>query len=215
MTVSSGPTGRPSTGTSSATVARSASSSAVTSSSGTSTSATPTSSCLPVGQLRLRLDRDRRRELPVLVVGGGKVEVVLRLRDGTDASARCGVPEPAADVTLDRLGHQPVVADALQQNLARDLALAEAGHLDALREVVGRVLDGVVDVVRRNLDGQPDAVLRQLLDLGLHGIIQAGGSRARSNVGHVSAWNLSLLGLAGAIWLTIFMAIAYAVRVRA
>jgi hypothetical protein len=107
------------------------------------------------------------------------------------------------------------VAYALQQHLARHLALAEAGHLDALREVVGRVLDGVVDVVRRNLDGQPDAVLRQLLDLGLHVIIQAGGSRARSNVGHVSAWNLSLLGLAGAIWLTIFMAMAYAVRVRA
>jgi hypothetical protein len=30
----------------------------------------------------------------------------------------------------------------------------------------------------------------------------------------VSAWNLSLLGVAGAIWLTIFTAIAYAVRVR-
>jgi hypothetical protein len=31
----------------------------------------------------------------------------------------------------------------------------------------------------------------------------------------VSAWNLCLLGLAGAIWLTIFTAMAYAVRVRA
>jgi hypothetical protein len=31
----------------------------------------------------------------------------------------------------------------------------------------------------------------------------------------VSAWNLSLLGLAGAIWLTILTAIAYTVRVRA
>jgi hypothetical protein len=31
----------------------------------------------------------------------------------------------------------------------------------------------------------------------------------------VSAWNLSLLGLAGAIWLTIFSAIALAVRARA
>ena len=28
----------------------------------------------------------------------------------------------------------------------------------------------------------------------------------------MSAWNLSLLGLAGAIWLTIITAIAYAVR---
>jgi hypothetical protein len=118
-------------------------------------------------------------------------------------------------VALDCLGHEPVVADALQQNLPRDLALAEPRDLDALREVVGRVLDGVVDVVRRNLDGQPDAVRRQLLDLGLHVIIQAGASGARSNVGHVSAWNLSLLGLAGAIWLTIFTAMAYAVRVRA
>jgi hypothetical protein len=31
----------------------------------------------------------------------------------------------------------------------------------------------------------------------------------------VSGWNLSLLGLAGAIWLTIFSAMVYAVRVRA
>jgi hypothetical protein len=31
----------------------------------------------------------------------------------------------------------------------------------------------------------------------------------------VSAWNLSLLGIAGAIWLAIFSAVAYAVRVRA
>jgi hypothetical protein len=31
----------------------------------------------------------------------------------------------------------------------------------------------------------------------------------------MSAWNLSMLGLAGAIWLTIFSAIAYAVHVRA
>jgi len=31
----------------------------------------------------------------------------------------------------------------------------------------------------------------------------------------VSAWNLCLLGLAGAIWLTILSAIVFAVRVRA
>jgi hypothetical protein len=31
----------------------------------------------------------------------------------------------------------------------------------------------------------------------------------------VSAWNVSLLGLAGAIWLLIFSAIVYAIRVRA
>jgi hypothetical protein len=32
---------------------------------------------------------------------------------------------------------------------------------------------------------------------------------------HVSGWILSLLGLAGAIWIAMFSAIAYAVRVRA
>jgi hypothetical protein len=30
----------------------------------------------------------------------------------------------------------------------------------------------------------------------------------------MSAWNLSLLGMAGAIWLAIFSAIVYAIRVR-
>ena len=119
-------------------------------------------------------------------------------------------------MALDRLGHQPLAADALQQHLARHLPLAEARHLDALREVVGGVLDGVVHVVRRNLDRQPDAVLRQLLDLGLHAVHS---SRERpgevERPRHVSAWNLSLLGLAGAIWLAIFSAMAYAVRVRA
>ena len=169
----------------------------------------------PVGQLRLRLHRDRRGELPVLVVGGGQLEVVLRLRDRPDAAARGRVPEPAADVALDRLGHQPLAADALQQHLPRHLPLAEARHLDALREIVGSVLDGVVDVVRRHLDRQPDAILRQLLDLGLHAVHSSRERAAEvERSRHVSAWNLSLLGLAGAIWLTILSAMVYAVRVR-
>jgi hypothetical protein len=78
------------------------------------------------------------------------------------------------------------------------------------------VLDGVVHVVRRNLDRQPDSVLRQLLDLGLHPVHSSRERAAEvERSRHMSAWNLSLLGLAGAIWLTIFMAMAYAVRVRA
>jgi hypothetical protein len=31
----------------------------------------------------------------------------------------------------------------------------------------------------------------------------------------MSAWNLSLLGFAGAIWLAIFSAVVYVVRIRA
>jgi len=76
----------------------------------------------------------------------------------------------------------PVAADALQQHLARHLPLAEARHLDALREIFGGMLDGVMDVMRRHLHRQPDAVLRDLLELCFHGAIQAGSSRARSNV---------------------------------
>jgi hypothetical protein len=71
-------------------------------------------------------------------------------------------------VALHRLAHQPLAADALEEHLPRHLALAEAGDLDALGEIVGGVLDRVVDVVGRHLDGQPDPVLRKLLDLGLH-----------------------------------------------
>ena len=118
-------------------------------------------------------------------------------------------------MAVDRLGHQPFAADALQQYLARDLPLAEARHLEALCEVLGGMLDGVVDVVRRHLDGQPDAVLRQLLDLGLHRPIQAGSDRARSNVAGVSGWTVILLGGTGAIWTAILSAVVYAVRVRA
>src|SRR5439155_18987064 len=79
----------------------------------------------PVRQLRLRLHGDGRRELPVLVLRRRKLEVVLRLLDRTDARLSGRVPEPARDVALDGLGHQALLPDALEQHLARDLALAE------------------------------------------------------------------------------------------
>ena len=142
--------------------------------------------------------------------------LVLGQRDGIHPRARGGVPEPTADVALDRLRHQPFATDALQEHLARHLPLAEARHLDALREILGCVLDGVVDVVRRNLDLQPHTVLRQLLDLGLHAVHSSREQAPEvERSRHVSAWNLSLLALAGAIWLAIFSAMIYAVRVRA
>ena len=103
----------------------------------------------------------------------GQLEIVLRLRDRAHARLRRGVPEPAADVALDRLRHQPLAADLLHEHLARHLALAEAGDLHALGEVGGRVLDRVVHVVRRHLHRHPDAVFREFLDLGLHLAIQA------------------------------------------
>src|SRR6185437_17114366 len=93
----------------------------------------------PVGDLRLRLDGDRGGELPVLVLRGRKLEVVLRLLDGTNARLRGRVPEPAADVAVDRLRHEALAADALHEQAARHLALSEAWDLRGLREVGGRV----------------------------------------------------------------------------
>jgi len=75
-------------------------------------------------------------------------------------------------VTLHRLGRDPIATDLLHEHLMRDLALAEAGDLDALGEVGRGVLDGVVDVRFRDIDREPDLVVRQLLDLGAHPAIQ-------------------------------------------
>ena len=77
-----------------------------------------------------------------------------------------GVPEPAADVALDRLG---VEALACRRAAARigigTLPLRKPGMRDGRGEVVGGVLDGVVHVVRRHLDRQLDLVVRELFDL--------------------------------------------------
>jgi len=68
-------------------------------------------------------------------------EVVLRLlrRDGR-ADCASGVPEPAADVTVDRLRHDAFAAELLDEHAARDLALAKAG-IFALRASRRGVLD--------------------------------------------------------------------------
>jgi len=123
----------------------------------------------------------RRSEIPGAPLRAfDRLVPVLRLLDRAEPRAGGGVPEPAGDVAVDRLCHQPVPADPLEQHLAGHLALAETGDLDARREVGGRVLDRVVHVVRRHLDRQPDAVLGELLDLGLHPAIQADPFRARA-----------------------------------
>jgi len=75
----------------------------------------------PVRHLGLRLNDHGGGELPVLVVARGELEVVLGLLDGPQAGAGGGIPEPACDVAVDRLGHQTVLADALEQHLSRNL----------------------------------------------------------------------------------------------
>ena len=122
----------------------------------------------PVRRLGLRLHLDGRREAPVLVLVRRQLVVVLRLRDRVDARPGDGAPEPPADVALDRLRVEPLLADALEQDRPRDLALPEARNADRRREVVGRVLDGVLHVVRRHLDRELDLVLSEGLDCVRH-----------------------------------------------
>src|SRR6266566_2535640 len=115
-----------------------------------------------------RLHGDSGLELEGLVLRGGQVVVVLRLIGRPDARRRGGVPEPAADMALDRFGEDAVTAQAREQDLRWHLALAEPGHLGGFGEIGGRVLDRVLDVGTRYLDGQADTIVVKLFDLSLH-----------------------------------------------
>ena len=146
----------------------------------------------PVDDVDLRLHGHGRGELPVGLVPGRQLVVVLRLRDRPDPRAGGGVPEPAADVAVDRLGHDPLLAEPLGQDRHRHLARPEARDLDRLREIGGRVLDRVVDVVRRHLHLQADRVAAELLDLRRHRVIQAEAARAESSSRASSATRCSI-----------------------
>ena len=106
-------------------------------------------------------------------VRGGQLEVVLGLLDWADARLRGGVPEPAADVALDRLRHQPLAADALDEHLARHLALAEAGDLADLARSEAACSTAWWTSCDGTCTVEPDPVLGELLDFGLHPAIQA------------------------------------------
>jgi hypothetical protein len=71
-------------------------------------------------------------------------------------------------VALHGLAHETLLADPREQDRHRHLALAEAGDLEALREVGRGVLDRVLHVVTGYLDLQPNAVSAELFDLRLH-----------------------------------------------
>ena len=123
---------------------------------------------LPVGDLDLRLDVDRRGEAEVLVRRVRQLVVVLGPGDRPDARSGEGVAVPAFDVALDRLRVEPFLPDPRDEHLHRHLPFAEAGDLDRRREIGGRVLDRVLDVVTRDVDGQANLVLGQLLHACRH-----------------------------------------------
>ena len=70
----------------------------------------------PVDDLDLGLHGHGRLEPPGGAVLGREVVLVLRLRDGTDAGASGGVPEPAGDVAVDRLRVDPLLAEPLYEH---------------------------------------------------------------------------------------------------
>ena len=83
---------------------------------------------------------------------------------------------------FDGLDPEPIAADVREEHLARHLALAEAGDLDDLGEIVRGVLDRVLELVRRDVDREADAVAAELLHLG-HAAIQAVALSRPTDVG--------------------------------
>src|SRR5262249_47265264 len=113
----------------------------------------------PVCDIRLRLDSDGGGEVKGLIARVGQLVVVLGLLDRTDALADRGIAEPAPDVALDGVRVETLLAHAREPNPHGDLALSEAGNLQARREVGRRVVDRVLNVVARNLDLEADTIL--------------------------------------------------------
>src|SRR5262249_21170653 len=99
-------------------------------------------------------------------------ELVLRIGDRAYAIPRGRAPEPAADVAVDRLGVDALLAEAGDEDGRRDLPLPEARDLHAVGEIRDGVLDRVLDLIGRDVHGQADAVLSELLDGRRHRVIQ-------------------------------------------
>ena len=171
--MSSSPTGRPSTGTSSATVECSSSSSCCDELLGNLGLDRADLELVQSGSSGFACTATVAVNSQSCVVGGRELEVVLGLRDGAQLDRAAAFQNQPPMWLSIASAIEPLPADLLHEHLARHLSLAEAGDLDALGEVGRRVLDRVVDVVRRHLHRESDAILGELLDLGLHPAIQA------------------------------------------
>ena len=123
----------------------------------------------------------------------GKLELVLRIGDGAHPAPRRGTPEPAADVAVDGLGVDPVLAEPRDEHLRRDLPLPEAGDLHALREIGHRVLDRVAHLVGRNVDREAHAILAEVLHGRGHRAIQPAPDRVRP----VERYDVVVVGVGG------------------
>ena len=169
-----------STGASSATDSCSAASSRSTSSSGIVASARGTSrvvqstisgvGCTSTVAVKVHSGGEPVRKL---VVGRRQLVVVLGPGDRPQARAREGHRVPAADVAVDRFRVDALLPDARYEDGKRHLPPPETGNLDALCEVVRRVLDRVLEVVWSHVDRHANAVLSQFLDRRSHAAIES------------------------------------------
>ena len=176
--------GRSSAGASSAIEPRSASSSAWTSCSGISASCLGTSSVVQSTISGVGCTSTVALNVHGSASEAGSSKSYCGRRDRPQPRARGRVPEPAADVGLDRLRPEPVLAHVREQHLARHLPLAEPRDPDRAGEIGRGVLDGVLELVRRDVDREADAVPAELFDLR-HSVIQAEGVRHAFGVQHL------------------------------
>lgn len=120
-----------------------------------------------VRQVELRADVDLEGEDEV----AGEVRDVRQLGD-----VGLGTAEDAQLLLFDRLAVEVVdgvtdgvvqdlaAADALVDDRRRDLALAEAGDVDLLGDVLVGVVDARLEIVRRHVHGELDAGVAHLVD---------------------------------------------------
>ena len=147
----------------------SASSCCVTTSSGTSTSRFGTSSVVQSAGSGFACTANSAVKLQLSASLVGSSYWYSGCSAGRARVRAAALQNQRADVRLDRLGVDALLADLRDEHRHRHLAGPEAGDADALGEIVRRVLDRVVDVVGRDLDRQARAVSVELLELRLHG----------------------------------------------
>ena len=140
---------------------------------GSRRSAAPTSSVVQSATSTFGWTVDGGGEAEVAVGVVGELVVVLGRGRGPDPRPGDGAPVPAADMALDRLRVDAVLADARDEHGHRHLALAEAGDLQGRGQIGRRVLDRVTHVRARHVDAEADLVGPELLDTRLHEPIQA------------------------------------------
>src|SRR5436190_5256715 len=112
---------------------------------------------LVVAELGLRAhgDLDGERQRRALV--GKLAQVDLRMPDRRDVRAVHGLLVPIGNATLNGLAEQLLAADALEDDLGRHLALAEARNLHVATELGGCSVQLALDCFGGHLDVQADA----------------------------------------------------------